>query len=165
MLRLLSAPAHSFVQDAALLLLRVAAGVALVAHGWQKAVTNGPDATASGFDAMGIPFAALAAWFAIAVEIGGGLLLLVGLLTPLAGVLVAAVMAGAFWFAHRTTEVLTSEGGWEYVAVLGAVGLALAAVGPGRFSVDALVVRRSPVVASGAVGDADSRHRDVVDAR
>ncbi|WP_370289769.1 DoxX family protein [Nocardioides sp.] len=137
MIRTLTSPAPALAQDAALLLLRLATGVALIAHGWQKAVTDGPTSTAAGFERLGIPLAELSAWFAIVVEVGGGVLLLLGLLTPLVGLLVAAVMAGAFWFVHRGTEVLVAEGGWEYVAVLGGIALVLAAVGPGRFSVDA----------------------------
>ena len=53
--------------------------------------------------------------------------------------LVALVLAGAFWFAHRGTTVFVAEGGWELVAALGVLGLVLAAVGPGRLSVDAVV--------------------------
>lgn len=157
MFRSLVAPAPALVQDVALLLVRVVLGVVLVAHGWQKAVTNGADATAGGFDAMGIPAPTLAAWFAIAVELGGGVLLLLGLLTPIVGVLVAAVMAGAFWFAHRGATILSSEGGWELVAVLGFAGLALAAVGPGRLSLDAALVRRSAVASGEALGPVEQR--------
>ncbi|WP_278257956.1 DoxX family membrane protein [Nocardioides convexus] len=62
---------------------------------------------------MGIPLPAAAAAFALVAEIGGGALLLLGLLTPLAGILVIAQMAGAFWFAHRGTEVMSADGGWE----------------------------------------------------
>ncbi len=49
------------VRDVALLLARLVLGVVLVAHGWQKVVTNGVGATAEGFAGMGIPLAPVAA--------------------------------------------------------------------------------------------------------
>ncbi|MDR6175796.1 putative oxidoreductase [Nocardioides zeae] len=137
MFRSLVTPAPAVVQDVVLLLVRLVTGVVLIAHGWQKVSTNGLDATGQGFDALGVPVPDAAATFTAGVELVGGALLLVGLLTPVAGVLVALVLAGAFWFAHRGTTVFVGEGGWELVAALGALGLVLAAVGPGRLSVDA----------------------------
>lgn len=142
---LLGNHAPASAQDAVLLLARVLLGVVLVTHGWQKAVTNGFSGTADGFDMMGIPAPYAAAAFAGVVELGGGILLLVGLLTQVTGVLVALNMAGAFWFAHRGTEVLATEGGWELVAVIGLAGLVLAAVGPGRLSLDHLLSGRQQV--------------------
>lgn len=145
MFRTLVSPAPAVAQDVALLLARLVAGAVLIAHGWQKVSTNGLDATGQGFEAMDVPLPDAAATFTAGVELVGGALLLLGLLTPVAGVLVAAVLAGAFWFAHRGTTVFVTEGGWELVAALGVLGLVLAAVGPGRLSVDAVLAggRRS----------------------
>ena len=139
MFRSLVTPAPAVLQDVALLLARLVTGVVLIVHGWQKVSTNDLDATGQGFGAMGVPLPDAAATFTAGVELVGGALLLLGLLTPVAGVLVAAVLAGAFWFAHRGTTVFVADGGWELVAVLGVLGLVLAAVGPGRLSVDAVV--------------------------
>ncbi|WP_139977969.1 DoxX family protein [Nocardioides litoris] len=122
-------------QDAGLLLLRAVLGVVLVAHGWQKLVDQGFGPTADGFGAMGIPAPEAAAAYAIAVELGGGVLLLLGALTPLVGLLVAGNMAGALWFVHRDAFFAT-DGGYEFVLTLGVAGLALAALGSGRWSVD-----------------------------
>ena len=66
-----------------------------------------------------------------------------GLLTPVAGLLVVGQMAGAFWFVHRGTEVMASAGGWELVGVIGFLALVLAATGAGRISLDALIGRRA----------------------
>jgi len=132
--------------DVVLLLARVVVGVVFIAHGLQK-LDQGHAATAAGFEAMGIPLAEVAAAYAIAAEIGGGALLLAGLLSPLAGVVIALTMAGAFWFAHRGTAVLSQEGGWEMVAVYAVAALVLGAM-PGRLSVDhALFGRRSQATA------------------
>ncbi len=130
------------VRDLGLLIARVMLGVILVAHGWQKAVTMGLDATTAGFTQMGVPMPAASAAIATAVELGGGVLLILGLLTPLAGLAVAAELAGAFYFVHMGHGIFVSDGGWELVGALALAGLVFAVVGPGRISVDALLGRR-----------------------
>ena len=127
-------------QDVVLLLARLALGAVMIAHGWQKLDQGGFGGTADGFEAMGIPLAPAAAGFAIALEIGGGALVLLGALTPVVGVLWALNMAGAWWFVHRDA-FFAAEGGYEQVLVLGALGLVLAATGAGRLSVDQLLSR------------------------
>lgn len=79
--------------DIALLLVRLLVGVVLVAHGLQK-LSNGVGGVASGFAGMGIPLPTVSALFAIAVEIGGGVLLLAGAATTVAGLVVAVEMVG-----------------------------------------------------------------------
>ncbi len=132
----------SVTDDVVRLVVRLVLGTVLVAHGWQKARTNGGEATASAFDGMGVPAPKAAAAFATAAELGGGALLILGLLTPLAALAVVANMAGAWWFAHRGNGVLIAEGGWELVGVIAACALLLAALGAGRFSLDHLLVGR-----------------------
>lgn len=132
----LGQPLPPATRDGALLLVRLILGVVLIAHGWQKFNTFTIDGTAANFDAMGVPVPEAAALFAACVELGGGALLIIGLLTPIAGALVVANMAGAYWFAHRENGVFAGEGGWELVAVIAAAAVALIAVGPGRLSVD-----------------------------
>lgn len=127
--------------DLGLLVARLALGAVMIAHGLQKLDQGGLDGTADGFAAMGIPAATAAAAFAIAIEIGGGILILLGALTPVVGVLWALNMAGAWWYVHRDA-FFAGEGGYELVMVLGALGLVLATTGAGRLSVDALLTRR-----------------------
>lgn len=129
-------------RDLALLLARVVLGVVLVAHGWQKVNEWGLDGTSASFEKMGVPAPTLSAWFAAAVELGGGVLLVLGALTPLVALLVVANMAGAFWFVHKDGGVFVAEGGWELVAVIAAAALALAGAGAGRLSVDGILGRR-----------------------
>ena len=128
-------------QDIALLVARLALGAVMIAHGWQKLDQGGLGGTADGFDAMGIPLAGAAALFAIAIEIGGGALLLLGALTPIVGVLWALNMAGAWWFVHRDA-FFAADGGYEFVMILGTLGLVLAVTGAGRLSVDHLLGRQ-----------------------
>lgn len=135
--------------DVALMLARLGLGWVLIAHGWQKLDEQGISGTAAGFDGMGIPLPELAAYFATYVELLGGALLVIGLLTPLVGLLVVADMAGAFWFAHRGNGVFAGEGGYELVVVIGLLALTLAAVGAGRVSLDGVIAggtRRDDVV-------------------
>lgn len=128
--------------DVALLLTRLLLGVVLLAHGVQK-LGNGLGGVAGGFAGMGIPLAPVAALVAIVVEVGGGLLLVAGAATTVAALAAVATMAGAWFFAHLTPVVFVSDGGWELVGVIIAGALALAAVGPGRYSVDHLVAART----------------------
>ena len=134
------------VADAAALVARLLLGVVLIAHGWQKVATNGLAATTDGFAALGVPLPGVAATLSAAVELGGGALLIVGLATPVVGLLVVLNMIGAGVFAgHFTSGVLVTEGGWELVGVIAAGALLLIAFGPGRYSVDHLLAgRRTP---------------------
>lgn len=134
------------LRDVALLVARIGLGVVLLSHGLDK-LDQGFGTTADGFAAMGIPAPEAAAAYALVAEIGGGALLIAGLLTPVAGLLVVGQMAGAFWFVHRGTEVMASAGGWELVGVIGFLALVLAATGAGRISLDALLGRRTPTTA------------------
>ncbi|MFC0250154.1 DoxX family protein [Citricoccus parietis] len=134
-------PVPHLIRDAVLLLARLVLGVVLVAHGMQK-VLQGVSATAQGFGGMGIPLPEAAAVITMAVEIGGGVLLILGLLTPIAGVLAGLVLAGAVVFAHLSNGLFAADGGWELAAGLGVGALVLAVVGPGRFSLDRLLLRR-----------------------
>ncbi len=136
MRNLLSKTVSTPVQDLALLATRVLLGVVLIAHGWQKFDGQGIQGTATGFDSMGIPAPLAAAYYATFVELVGGGLLVLGLFTRLVGVLVVGDMLGAFWFTHRGTEIFVNEGGWELVALIGALALGLVAAGAGRLSVD-----------------------------
>lgn len=128
--------------DLGLLLARVLIGIVLIAHGWQKFNTYTLDGTAQSFDAIGVPDPQATAIFSAVVELGGGSLMLVGLLTPVAAALVVLDMLGAFWFAHRSAGVFVADGGWELVAVIAALSIAVAASGPGRASIDHAIDRK-----------------------
>ncbi|QCU79265.1 DoxX family protein [Citricoccus sp. SGAir0253] len=126
-------------RDLVLLLARLVLGAVLVAHGLQKVAVGAPG-TAEGFGQLGIPQPGAAAVFTMVAETGGGLLLLLGALTPLAALLPAVVMAGALPL-HVGRGVFVTDGGWELAATVGAGLLVIAVVGPGRVSVDGLVSR------------------------
>ena len=124
--------------DVVLLAARVVVGGIFVAHGWQK-YDQGFAGTEQFLGGLGVPEPAIAAQVATYVELVGGALLAVGLFAPIAGVLLAGQMAGAIWYAHRTTEVFVDQGGWELPAALGVAALVLGLVAPGRITLDQLL--------------------------
>ena len=97
---------------AGLLLMRLVAGASLVIHGVAR-LQSGPS----------VQFAVLAV-FAIII----GILLLAGLWTPVAGLLVAAF---ALW------NLITRPGDPSACIFMATIGAALALIGPGAWSVDA----------------------------
>ncbi|MGH9023871.1 MAG: DoxX family protein [Acidimicrobiia bacterium] len=129
-------------RDVPLLAARVAVGIVFMAHGWQKLVTNGLDATTAGFTRGGVPVPRLSALYSGVVELVGGACLVVGLLLPVVGLLLFLDMAGAFVFIHVGNGLMSSEGGFEFVMVLGTTSLLLAFIGAGPFSIDRLLLDR-----------------------
>lgn len=143
---------RQLLSDLALLAARVVVGVVFIAHGLQKFVTFGLDATAQGFAGMGIPLPTLSAGLAGAIELGGGIALLLGAFTTVAGALTALHMLAAALLVHVGNGVFVGDNGWELVGALGGASLALAAAGAGHLSVDGLLARRA---SSGAVAQTE----------
>ncbi|GMA38391.1 DoxX family protein [Mobilicoccus caccae] len=134
-------------RDIGLLIARALLGFVVAAHGYQKFFMNGMDATATAFEGMGVPLPAVSAWAAGLIELVGGILLILGALTPIVGILVTFVMIGAAVFVHIGNGIFASDGGWELVAVIALAAMTFALVGPGRYSVDhALTGRRGDSV-------------------
>jgi putative oxidoreductase len=124
----------------ALTALRIVAGVILAVHGAMKLMDI--PGTAQGFAALGIPYPDRAVYLAIAGELGGGLGLIVGLLTRVAALGVLSAMAVAIGYVHVGHGLLAKNGGWEYPLVLGLVALYFVTRGAGPASVDAWFSRR-----------------------
>jgi len=123
-----------------LLILRVALGGTMAAHGAQKLFGwwGGPgmQGTAGMCVNLGYraPFA-MACGLALS-EFGGGLLLAGGLLTPLGALLVTAVMFNAIYHVHWPKGFFAGNGGYELNLLIAASAVALAGTGPGRYSLD-----------------------------
>jgi putative oxidoreductase len=95
------------------------------------------EGTARWFAGLGLRYGKLQAWMSVVTEVGAGLLLLVGLLTPLACAAVVSVMVVvAGILAHRPNGFFVFKDGYEYVLVVAVISLALATLGPGRLSPD-----------------------------
>ena len=83
------------------------------------------------------------AWVVTIVELVGGILLVVGFLTQIAGVLIALDLLGAILFAYLLRGAPLMENSvitWKKEAVFAAAAFCLALAGPGAWSVDAVVV-------------------------
>lgn len=122
-----------------LLFLRVVVGFVLVSHGTQKLFGwfggHGPRTTGAFFEMLGYRPGVLFAVTAGMSEAGGGVLLALGFLTPLAGAAVIGVMLNAA-SSLRDRGPWIINGGWEYTAVLATVGASIALTGPGAASID-----------------------------
>lgn len=126
----------------ALLVIRLVVGLFLVGHGAQKLFGwfggHGLAGTGGFFENLGYRPGRPMAFFAGLGEAGGGALLALGLLTPLATVAVLGVMTNAIASVHVGKGPWATDGGWELPLTYAAVAAALSFGGPGRFSVDHL---------------------------
>jgi putative oxidoreductase len=133
----------------ALLLLRLVMGVAFILHGWPKIQNPTGWMNAMG---MGVPsfLQALAAF----AEFGGGIALVLGLLTPIAAFGLVCQMLGALLLVHFPNNDpfvgRPGQSSYELALVYLVVAVLLIALGPGRWSLDALLFgRRNAGVAVG----------------
>jgi putative oxidoreductase len=136
--------------NALMLLLRVVAGPTIFWHGYNKMFRGGRIAgTARWFGSMRMrPNGTVHAYAASLTEMGTGVLLVLGLLTPLAAAGVIGIMTVAAWTVHRHAFLITKEG-VEYVLVFGVLCFAIAALGPGAWSLDEVVGILEPLTADG----------------
>ncbi|RZU62723.1 DoxX family protein [Zhihengliuella halotolerans] len=133
---------------AARLIVRVVFGFLFLAHGWQKFNEFTIPGTVGAFAGMGVPAAEVVAPIVATLELVGGALLIVGLLTRPVAILLTINMAVALVLVHAPAGVFVADGGYELVLALGAATLALFLVGPGRISLDAaLFGKRQGVLA------------------
>jgi putative oxidoreductase len=125
-----------------ILLLRVALGLSVAAHGAQKIFGafggHGPRGTAGYFGNLGFRVPAVLAVAAGLSELSG-VLLAIGLLTPFASLLIVIVMLNAIGSVHWRHGFWNAAGGYELNLLIIAAATAIAATGPGRFSLDRLI--------------------------
>lgn len=125
--------------DVVQLILRVTVGAIMVMHGINHAWGGGKiPGTAGWFESLGLRYGVFQAWTSVVVEIGAGVMLILGLLTPLASAAVLSVMLVAWLLHHRNNGFFIMKDGYEYVLSLGVVALVLGTFPAGRYSVDHL---------------------------
>jgi putative oxidoreductase len=126
-----------------ILFLRLVLGGIMAAHGAQKLFGwfggSGPAGTAAGYRQLSFRAPLVMALAAGLAELGGGLFLAAGLLTPLAAVGIAVVMVNAVAVVHWRNGFWNSIGGYEFNLLIWATAGAIAAIGAGRFSLDRLI--------------------------
>jgi putative oxidoreductase len=122
-----------------LLVVRVAVGVVFLAHGYNHVRGGGKIAgTARWFESLGMRPGWVHAWTASLTELGSGVLLCLGLVTPLAAGALIGVMVVAWVTNHRSNGffIFRPGEGYEYVMVLTACGILLSCTGAGQYSLD-----------------------------
>jgi putative oxidoreductase len=125
----------------ALLLLRLGLGIIFVFHGYPKLFTHTREAM-QGFSHMGFP--AYFVYLAGVFEFFGGLLLIVGLFTRIAGLLLAAEMAVALVKVHGMISNPAAVDNYQFPLACAVGSFALATLGAGLVSLDQAVFASRP---------------------
>jgi len=123
-----------------LLIIRLVVGLLFVGHGAQKLFGwfggYGLKGTGGWFESIGMKPGVTMALIAGLAEFFGGLMFALGLLTPLAGILIAGTMAMAIVKVHAQNGLWSTSNGYEYNLTLIAVALGIALIGPGQYALD-----------------------------
>jgi putative oxidoreductase len=117
-----------------LLLGRILLSVMFIMSGWGKLMA--PAGTAGYFESVGLPLPQVTVWVVIAIELLGGLAVLVGFKTRYAAyVLAAFTFAAAFIGHYNPADQMQMIMFMKNLAITGGF-LVLAAAGAGSISVD-----------------------------
>jgi len=129
--------------DTGLLILRVTIGLLFVGHGSQKlfGAFGGPGMTkfTGVIEKQGFRPAPLWAWASALAEFGGGLLMTLGLFTPIAAALIISVMVMAIAKVHGSKGLWNTQGGYEFNLTLIAIATTLGLIGPGVWALDSVL--------------------------
>jgi len=113
--------------DYAALLLRISLALMFFAHAYLKIMVFTPAGAAKYFQSLGVP--GFVAYLTMTAEVGGGLLLLLGIETRWIALLLVPLMAGTIVLVHGKNGWLftNKDGGWEYPAfwIVGLIVLAM----------------------------------------
>src|SRR5438132_9662028 len=126
----------------ALLILRLGVGLTVTGHGVQKLFGwfGGPGLIRlkQGIEKQGFRPVWLWVILAIVGEVGGGLSVALGFLTPLGAAGILGAMAMATFKSHWKNGFWLNKGGYEYSLLLLMVSIAIGLIGPGAYALDTL---------------------------
>lgn len=124
--------------DYAPLVLRLATGAIFALHGLQK-LQGGLPGTTGFVSSLGFPMPEVFAVLLIAAELGGGILLILGLLTRWAAKALVVVSLCALFLVHLPNGFFMATGGYEYILLLLAASVSLMLTGAGKWSLDRML--------------------------
>ena len=123
-----------------LLILRLALGLIVAAHGAQKLFGwwggTGMTGWTAAMTRMRIRPAVPWAWTSALAELVGGLLVAIGFLNPLGSFALTGSMLVAIALVHWPKGFWTTKGGYEFNLLIIAAAAAVAIAGPGAYSLD-----------------------------
>jgi putative oxidoreductase len=122
------------LQPLALLVLRLVLGIIMIAHGYPK-VFGGMGHHVQSVQNLGFP--GWMAYLSAAAEFGGGILVIVGMLTRFASLAILINMAVAILKVHWKNG-LTGEHGYQFPLSLAAIAFALIFLGAGAIAMDSI---------------------------
>ena len=122
------------LQPLGLLILRLVLGIVMFAHGYPK-VFGGLSHHVQTVSHLGLP--GWMAYLSAAAEFGGGILVLVGLLTRFASLTILIDMIVAIVKVHWKHGLLGNEG-YQFPLALTAIAFALVVFGAGPIALDSL---------------------------
>ncbi|MBI2842907.1 MAG: DoxX family protein [Armatimonadetes bacterium] len=127
------------------LAIRLSLGLIFMAHGSQKLFGafdgKGISGTIASMDALGFVPAVFWGWVLAITEFFGGLAIFVGLLSRVAGALIAITMIVAIVKVHGAGGFFAPQG-FEYNLALIGMSLSLTITGPGKLALDQLICKR-----------------------
>jgi putative oxidoreductase len=128
--------------DVAALVLRVASGVAFLAHGWMKVSLFTIPGTVAFFESLGLP--GIFAYLTILAELGGGLALILGVAVRAVSVPLIAILLGSVWAHSGFGWTFSNEGGgWEFPLFWAIVQGVILLLGAGAYAVRVQVLDRT----------------------
>ena len=131
------------LNDAMLLIGRILASIIFIVSGWTKLM--GAAGTKAYLAKLGVPAPEVVYWLVVALELGGGLLLLVGFQTRAAAIALAVFCVASAVLAHRDFAAAGQQIAFMKNLAMAGGYLAFAAFGAGAFSLDRMMNRRSTI--------------------
>lgn len=130
--------------EVAALLLRVVLGVTFLFHGFSKFQMGIPN-VGKFFGTLGLPFPGTLAYIIVAIEIIGGVMMIIGLGTRLVAVLFAATMLGALFTTKMTAGLIAKGGspGFELELALLVMSISLVLTGSGLYAADRMIFKNA----------------------
>ena len=126
-----------------LLIIRLVVGILFIGHGAQKLFGwfggYGLKGTGGWFESIGMKPGITMALLAGLAELVGGVLFALGLLTPLAGIMIAGTMVMAIVKVHGPNGLWATANGYEYNLTLLAIAIGIALIGPGQYALDSFL--------------------------